>query len=79
MSKNKRRCKKKGSISMKILMLTWEYPPRVVGIINALQSGKYAESYKRYGNKDTYKNFPCKICLRSRSPVNRTGDQTDLH
>ena len=34
MSKNKRRCKKKGSISMKILMLTWEYPPRVVGGIS---------------------------------------------
>lgn len=31
MSKTKENAQKKGSISMKILMLTWEYPPRVVG------------------------------------------------
>ena len=31
MSKTKENGQKKGSISMKILMLTWEYPPRVVG------------------------------------------------
>ena len=32
MSKNEKQKKiKKGSITMKILMLTWEYPPRVVG------------------------------------------------
>ena len=34
MSKNKRKCKKKGSKLMRILMLTWEYPPRVVGGIS---------------------------------------------
>ena len=31
---NKRKFKKEGVISMKILMLTWEYPPRVVGGIS---------------------------------------------
>ena len=32
MSKNEKQKKiEKGSITMKILMLTWEYPPRVVG------------------------------------------------
>ena len=32
MSKNEKQKKiEKGSITMKILMLTWEYPPRIVG------------------------------------------------
>ena len=51
----------------------------IIRVINALQTGKYTEGNEWHGNKDTYKNFPCKICTRGRSPVYRAGDQTDFH
>ena len=48
----------------------------IISGINTLQTGEDAERNKRNGYKDTTGNLPHKICLRSRSPVDRMVYQT---